>query len=243
MSLYPVVILAGGVATRLRPLTASIPKALVEVGGQPFIAQQLRLLHSRGIRSVIVSAWYKAEMLPEAIGDGKRFEMDVEYVFDGERPLGTGGAVRRALDLLTGPFFVMYGDSYLPCDFAAVQAFFDRHDRLGLMAVFRNQSKWDASNVELKDGQIVRYDKKERSAHMQHIDYGLGLFRHAAFAHLKDGQQADLTEIYDRLLAEGQLLAFEVKQRFYEIGSFDGLHELDQLLSNDPSMFLRKEER
>ena len=97
MNLYPVVILAGGIATRLRPITEKIPKALVEVGGKPFIDHQLNLLKSHGVHSVIISAWYKGEMIREYVGDGRRFGMDVQFVFDGETPLGTGGAVRQAL--------------------------------------------------------------------------------------------------------------------------------------------------
>lgn len=240
MILYPVVILAGGLASRLRPITEKIPKALIEVGAQPFIVQQLRLLRSHGVRQVVISAWYKGEMIRDVIGDGRRFEMDVKYVFDGEHPLGTGGAVRRALNMLGGPFFVLYGDSYLPCDYAAIQAFFDHHEWLGLMTVFHNENRWDASNIELKNGQIVHYDKRSRTPRMEYIDYGLGLFRPAAFAYLSEGQPADLEAIYQKLLVDHQLLVYEVKQRFYEIGSFEGLWELDELLTHAPNQFLWK---
>jgi NDP-sugar pyrophosphorylase family protein len=241
MNLYPVVILAGGLATRLRPLTEKVPKALVEVGNQPFIVQQLRLLRSHGIRRAIVSAWYKGEQIRDLVGDGKRFEMEVEYVFDGGSPLGTGGAVRRALNALDGPFFVIYGDSYLPCDYAAIQAFFDHYDKLGLMTVFRNEGQWDTSNVELRNGQIIRYDKVNHTPRMEFIDYGLGIFRPASFAHLIDGERADLAVIYQELLADHQLLGYEVKQRFYEVGSFEGMQELDRLLTDAPDRFLWKE--
>jgi len=241
MNLYPVVILAGGLATRLRPITEKIPKALVELGGQPFIAHQLHLLRSYGIERIVISAWYRGEMIRDYVGDGKRFEMEVEYAFDGESPLGTGGAVRRALNLLDMPFFVLYGDSYLPCDYADIQAFFDRSFEPGLMTVYHNQGEWDTSNVELKNGQIVHYDKKVHTPRMEYIDYGLGLFRHQAFVHLTEGQPADLAEIYQKLVTEHKLLAYEVKQRFYEIGTFEGLRELDELLTRAPDQFLRKE--
>jgi NDP-sugar pyrophosphorylase family protein len=241
MNLYPVVILAGGLATRLRPITEKIPKALVEVGGQPFIAHQLSLLKSNGIRFVIISAWYKGEMIRDFVGDGSRFGMNVQYVFDGETPLGTGGAIRQALGLLNGPFFVLYGDSYLPCDYAEIQAHFDSYTQPGLMTVYRNRGKWDASNVEMVDGQILRYDKKNRTPSMEFIDYGLGLFHPEIFASLPDGQPADLAEIYQKLAANHSLLAHEVKQRFYEIGSFEGLRELDGLLASDSKQFLKKE--
>jgi N-acetyl-alpha-D-muramate 1-phosphate uridylyltransferase len=241
MNLYPVVILAGGLATRLRPITEKIPKSLVEVGKQPFINQQLRLLFSRGIRLVIISAWYRGEMIRESVGDGKQFGLTVKYVFDGEAPLGTGGAVRQALNLLDGPFFVLYGDSYLPCDYAEVQKHFDHHPQSALMTIYRNQGQWDTSNVEMADGQILYYDKKKHTPRMEFIDYGLGLFQPDVFATLAERQAADLAEIYQKLAANHDLSAYEVRQRFYQIGSFEGLHELDELLSSDPDQFLRKE--
>ncbi len=241
MNLYPIVILAGGIATRLRPITEKIPKALVDVGGQPFIAHQLRLLHSYGLRSVVISAWYRGEMIRELIGNGRRFGMDVRYVFDGDKPLGTGGAIRRSLNLLQGPFFVVYGDSYLPCDYIDIQKYFMAGNQSGLMTVYHNQGKWDTSNVEVANGHILCYDKKSQTPRMEFIDYGLGVFQPEAFAHLTDGQPADLAEVYQSLITEHRLLAYEVGQRFYEIGSFDGLRELDGLLANDSDQFLRKE--
>ena len=239
MSLYPVVILAGGLATRLRPITERIPKALVDVGGQPFIAHQLRLLRSWGVEYAVISAWYKGEMIREYVGNGNRFGMEVQYVFDGDQPLGTGGAIRQALTLLTGAFFVLYGDSYLPCDYADIQAHFDRHTQPGLMTVYRNHGKWDTSNVEMRNNEILCYDKINRTTRMEFIDYGLGLFKREVFASLPQGQPADLTEIYQNLVAHHNLLAYEVKQRFYEVGSFEGLHELDKLLTHDTNQFLK----
>lgn len=241
MSLYPVVILAGGLATRLRPITEKIPKALVDVGGKPFIYHQLRLLHSHGIRQVVISAWYRGDMIRDYVNDGSQFNMHVDYVFDGDLPLGTGGAIRKALPLLSAPFFVLYGDSYLPCDYADIQAHFSTRDQPALMTVFHNLGKWDSSNVEIADGRIVQYDKKYKSPRMEHIDYGLGLFAPTVFDGLPEGQSADLAEIYQQLVVEKKLLAYDVPERFYEIGSFEGLRELDDLLIRDPDQFLKKE--
>ncbi len=241
MKLRPVVILAGGTASRLRPITEKIPKALVDVGGRPFIAHQLRLLWSHGFRSVILAVWYKGEMIRDFVGDGSRFGLHVDYSFDGETPVGTAGAVRNALPMLDGPFFVLYGDSYLPCDYPDIQARFESQPLPGLMTIYRNRGKYDLSNVELSDGRILAYDKQERSARMQYIDYGLGMFQPAVFASLPQGQPADLTQVYQELVAEGRLLPYEVKYRFYEIGSMEGLRELDELLGRDPDQFLRKD--
>ena len=142
--------------------------------------------------------------------------------------------------MLDGPFFVLYGDSYLPCDYADIQAFFNCQAQPGLMAVYRNRGKWDTSNVEMVDGRILRYDKEKRTPSMDFIDYGIGLFWPEVFASLPEGQPSDLAEIYQKLVADHSLVAYEVKQRFYEIGSFEGLRELDRLLANDSDQFLRK---
>ncbi len=241
MSLHPVVILAGGLATRLRPITEKIPKALVEIGGKPFIYHQLRLLHSHGIRRVVISAWYRGDMIRDYVNDGSQFDMNVDYVFDGDVPLGTGGAIQKALPLLDTPFFVLYGDSYLPCDYANIQTYFTVRDQPALMTVFRNLGKWDSSNVEMADDRIVKYDKKNKSPSMEHIDYGLGLFAPTVFDGLPEGQSADLAEIYQHLVVEKKLLAYNVPERFYEVGSFEGLRELNDLLTRDPDQFLKKE--
>jgi NDP-sugar pyrophosphorylase family protein len=221
MILYPVVILAGGLATRLHPITQKIPKALIEVGGQPFIAHQLNLLKSHGFHFVLISAWYKGEMIREFVGDGSRFGLDVQFFFDGDSPLGTGGAIRKILPFLDQPFFVIYGDSYLPCPYADIQSYFDRQGQPALMTVYRNNDKWEGSNVEMSHGHILCYDKKDRNPSMEFIDYGLGLFKPEVFFSLSEGQPADLADVYRELLADHKLLAYEVKHRFYEIGRID----------------------
>ena len=241
MSRYPIVILAGGLATRLRPITEKIPKAMVKVGGKPFIYHQMRLLHSHGFQRVIILVWYRGEMIREYVGDGSQFGLNIDYVFDGDRPLGTAGAIRMALNLLDGPFFVLYGDSYLPCDYADIQAYFDERKQPALMTVYHNLGKWDTSNVEMATGQILSYDKKKSAPRMEFIDYGLGLFQPEVFASMPENQPADLAEIYQKLVTDQILLAYEVKQRFYEIGFFEGLRELNGLLASDPNQFLRKD--
>ena len=241
MNLYPVVILAGGMATRLRPITEKIPKALVEVGGEPFIAHQLRLLYFHGVRRVVISAWYRGDMIRDYVGDGSEFDMQVSYVFDGDKPLGTGGAIRRALPLLNEPFFVLYGDSYLPCNYAEIQARFELSGQPALMTVYRNEGKWDTSNVEMRGETIIKYDKNKRSPAMQFIDYGLGIFRPDVFRGLKDGEYADLANIYRDLARDKKLAAYLAYQRFYEIGSYEGLRELDEVLKKNPNHFLLEE--
>jgi len=229
--LYPVAILAGGLAKRLQPLTATVPKALVDVNGEPFIAHQLRLLRRNGIERVVICAGYLGEMTRDYVGDGARFDLQVEFSFDGPRLLGTAGAINTALPLLDGAFFVLYGDSYLPCDFHAVQRAFVENRKLALMAVFRNEDRWHRSNVEFSGGRILAYDKEHRTPRMRHLDYGLGVFNRVAFHGIPRDVPQDLAGLYQSLLERGELAGWEVGQRFYEIGSFEGLEETRRYLA------------
>jgi NDP-sugar pyrophosphorylase family protein len=229
--ILPIAILAGGLATRLRPLTTAIPKALIEVNGEPFIAHQLRLLRASGITRVIVCAGYLGEMIQEYVGDGEEFDVQIGFAFDGPRLLGTAGALKQALPLLGEAFFVLYGDAYLPCDYGAVQTAFEQSGCLALMTVYPNAGRWDRSNVEFIDGRILAYDKHRPTPQMRHIDYGLGVFHRTALAALPEAQFYDLATLYQELLEQGTLAAYEVGQRFYEIGSFAGLEETRQYLA------------
>ena len=231
---YPVAILGGGRATRLRPVTDGIPKALVDVNGEPFIAHQLRLLRSSGLERVVYCAGYRAEMIREYVGTGARFGLTVEYSFDGPAPLGTGGAIKRALPLLGEAFFVLYGDSYLPCDYRAVQRAFVGSGGPALMTVFRNENRWGPSNVEFSGGRLVAFDKTRPTARMQHLDYGLGVFARRAFDGVPGETATDLATLYRSLLERGELAACEVGQRFYEVGSFEGLEETRRFLAAHP---------
>jgi NDP-sugar pyrophosphorylase family protein len=227
-----VAILAGGLATRLRPVTEKIPKSLLDVNGEPFIAHQLRLLQANGVRRVVVCAGFLGEMIRDVIGDGRAFGVKVEYAFDGPVLLGTAGAIKNALPLLGDAFFVLYGDSYLVCDYASVAREFQASRKLALMTLFRNGGKWDTSNVEFIDGRILAYSKKNRTLRMEFIDYGLGAFSAKALDRIPAGQARDLADLYEELLAEGQLAGMEVSQRFYEIGSAEGLEETARFLAS-----------
>lgn len=228
--LFPVAILAGGLATRLRPLTDAIPKALVDINGEPFVFHQLRLLRRAGIERVVLCVGYLGEQVAERVGDGAALGLDVTNSFDGPQLLGTAGAVKRALSLLGDSFFVVYGDSYLECDYAAVQKAFVESDKPALMTVYRNEGNWDTSNVEFAGGRILAYDKRQHTPRMRHIDYGLGVFHATAFDGVRAGETCDLAALYQALLARDRLAACEVAQRFYEVGSPAGIDELRQHL-------------
>jgi NDP-sugar pyrophosphorylase family protein len=231
LSDIPVAILAGGLATRLKPLTEKVPKVLIPVAGKPFLTHQLELLRAQGIRRVVLCLGHLGEMVVREFGDGAAHGVQLEYSFDGPKLLGTGGALKQALQKLGDRFFVLYGDSYLPIPFAPVAEFFERSGRLGLMTVFENRGLYDTSNVVFRDGRIVIYDKKARLPEMHHIDYGLSLFRAEAFAPWPADEPFDLAQVMQKLVSEQQLAGFEVKERFYEIGSHAGLAELEARLS------------
>jgi NDP-sugar pyrophosphorylase family protein len=231
-----VAILAGGLATRLRPMTETVPKSLLEVNGEPFAVHQLRLLQSKGIRRVVFCVGHLGELVQRAIGEGAALGLQVDYSFDGPALLGTAGAIRKALPRVGDPFFVMYGDSYLPCDYSAIARNFEAARVLGMMTVFRNEGKWDTSNVEfeaggVEAGEIVAYSKTNRTPRMRFIDYGLGVFRAEAFQGLPAGKAFDLAGLYTDLLQRKQLAPFEVRERFYEIGSPEGLRDTAEFLA------------
>jgi prepilin-type processing-associated H-X9-DG protein len=221
----PVAILAGGLATRLRSVTERIPKSLIDVGGRPFAVHQIALLRRHGLTNIVFLVGHLGEMIQDALGDGAGFGVRLRYVFDGPRQLGTGGAIRMALPELGDTFFVLYGDSYLDCDYAAVERAFAGSRKTGLMTVCRNDDRWDRSNVLFAGGHIVGHDKQDQTGDMRHIDYGLGAFRKSAFAARADEEAFDLIEVYRDLLAASDLAGFEVPDRFYEIGSPAGLEE------------------
>jgi NDP-sugar pyrophosphorylase family protein len=228
--MLPVAILAGGLATRLRPLTDTIPKSLVEINGEPFLWHQLRLLRENGIDQVVLCVSHLGEQVRDSVGDGRAFGLHIDYSFDGSIMLGTAGAIKRAQPLLGESFFVLYGDSYLPIGWAAVESAFRKSGKAGLMTVYRNDGQWDASNVEFEDGRILAYNKKVRTLRMRHIDYGLGVLNQTALDLVPDGEAWDLASLYRELLDSGELAGLEMAHRFYEIGSFDGIEELRSYL-------------
>jgi NDP-sugar pyrophosphorylase family protein len=231
MDRLPVAVLAGGLATRLGPLARATPKCLVEVAGRPFIHHQLRLLQGQGVGRVVLCLGHLGEQVVAAVGDGSEFGLEVAYSFDGPELRGTAGALRRALDLLGPAFFVLYGDSYLECSYAAVQEAFQADGRLALMTVFRNDGRWDTSNVEFRAGRILAYDKGVRTAAMQYIDYGLGVWDRRALEVVPETGSCDLAAVYREMLRRDELAGFEVTRRFYEIGSIAGLEETRRYLA------------
>lgn len=229
--LSPVAILAGGLATRLRPVTETVPKALLSIQGEPFIFHQLRALKKQGVRRVVLCVGYLGEQIEAAVGSGAKFGLDVAYAYDGKTLLGTGGAIKQALPLLAEQFFILYGDSYLSCDYAAIEAAFKASNALALMTVFKNEGQWDSSNVEFQNGELITYSKRQKTPRMSYIDYGLGLVKASVFEAVSLQQPTDLADIYEGLVAQRLLMGYEVKHRFYEVGSFAGIEAFEAHLA------------
>lgn len=223
----PVAILAGGLATRLGEIAAERPKALAEVAGEPFVNHQLRLLSAHGVERVVLCVGHLGEQIEASVGDGSQFDLAVSYSFDPPGLAGTAGALRNALPLLGGSFLVLYGDTYLRIDYAAVERAFLESGKLGLMTVLRNEGRWDTSNTEIDGERVVRHDKRNPAPEMEWIDYGLGALREAAVA---DTAAADLSGVYAALAVRDQLAAFVAEERFYEIGSPEALGETSAFL-------------
>lgn len=221
--MFSVAILAGGLATRLRPITEEIPKSLIEVAGKPFICHQLDYLRKQGINSVVLCIGFLGEMIQEVVGNGSRWDMHVSYSIDGPALLGTGGALRQALPLLGEHFFILYGDSYLPIDFADVGKTYLASGKKGLMTVLKNQNRWDKSNVEFAAGQIIEYNKTIIRPQMHYIDYGLGILQRTVLRAYPPRRPFDLSKVYNNLSLVGELAGYEVFERFYEIGSYQGI--------------------
>ncbi len=223
-------LLAGGLATRMRPATLTTAKSMLPVAGKPFLGHQLRMIAAQGVRDVVICCGHLEEQLRAYVGEGAGWGCRVRYSPDGMEPLGTGGALRKALPLLGSEFLVMYGDSFLPTDFRAVWRAFQQSGQDGLMTVYPNGDRWDTSNVHFENGAVADYSKRSKTPAMRHIDYGLSCFRARTFTDWPEGARFDLADVMAELLRKKLLAGFEVRERFYEIGSPVGLAETDALL-------------
>ena len=233
MTLPPLAILAGGRATRLGQLASARPKALVEVAGRPFVDHQLDLVRAKGVDRVVLCVGHLGDQIEDHVGDGRRFGLQVGYSRDGDVQRGTGGALDAALPMLGDTFLVLYGDAYLNVDYGAIYRSFAGRDVDGVMTVYRNDDRFDRSNVALRDGMVAAYDKAHPVRGMHHIDYGLSVLTRKTFESVPHRSEGpfDLADVFGVAIRRQRLGAFEVTQRFYEVGSVAGLAEADAFLS------------
>jgi len=226
--MLPIAILAGGFATRLGLLVESTPKCMLEINGKPFVDWQLDLLVENGYSDFIFCVSYKSEIVQNYLGDGSDRGIKIQYSLDGDTQLGTGGAIQKALPKLGDVFGVIYGDSYLPTNYLAMEQNFLSSRSQALMAVYENRNQFDSSNVEFTNGRLIDYEKASSNRNMHHIDYGITFFRKVAFLPWGDRTSFDLSEVCHQLATRGQLFGFEVFDRFYEIGSLRGIEEFSR---------------
>jgi len=224
------VILAGGLGTRLRPLTETVPKALIPVRGRPFVDYQLDLLKKSGIDDFVFCVGHMGDKVQRHLGDGSAKECKIQYSYDGPRLLGPAGALRRAEGLLQNRFFVTYGDAYLRAPYGDMMEALGTSGKLAVMSVYRNENRFGKSDVMVKSGAVVRYDKKKRVKGMDWINYGVTALKKEALALIPEGEFCDEETFYGSLIESGELLAFEVKERFYEIGTPASLSEFEAFM-------------
>jgi NDP-sugar pyrophosphorylase family protein len=230
--MLPVVILAGGLATRLYPVTRTMPKALIEIAGRPFIDHQLALLKENGVTQVVLCVGNLGGMIESHVGDGSRFGLDVQYSYDGKTLLGTGGALKKASALLPEAFIILYGDSYLDIDMIPVEKKFYDAKLPVLMTVYRNRDAFDTSNIIVDGNRVARYNKKDRDPAMEYIDYGMIAIHKNVFDPYPADEPFDLSVVHTRMAEAGKVAAFEVTTRFYEIGSVQGIKETEEYIRN-----------
>jgi N-acetyl-alpha-D-muramate 1-phosphate uridylyltransferase len=226
-----VAVLAGGLATRLGPLTKETPKSLINIRGKPFLQYQLEFLKRGGVEDVVLCIGHLGENIEKYFGDGKEFGINIKYSYDGDKLLGTAGALKNAERSLENEFVVMYGDSYLFLDFPAVASYFRKFDKLGLMVVYKNTDRYEKSNVVIDGNLVKEYNKNVRIKDMVYIDYGASILRKEALKLVPQNQPYSLEELFCQLIDRKQLLAYEVDKRFYQIGSLEGLHEFERYIS------------
>jgi len=224
----PVAILAGGKGTRIAAIAGDRPKALLPVAGRPFLDFQLRWLAADGVRDVVMCVGYGAADIRAFAGDGARWGMRIAYSDDGDVPLGTGGALKRALPLLGDAFLTVYGDALLQCPPQRVAAALGPADD-GVMTVFENRDRWLRSNVAVAGDRVVAYDKEAAPGKMTYIDYGINAFRTRAFEGFEGA--FDLAGVHRAAIARGTLRALVCTERWYEIGSPEGLAETERFVS------------
>ena len=224
-----VVILCGGLGTRLYPITKKIPKSMVSIRGKPFLLYQIELLKKNGIFDIVLCVGHMADQIKRYFGNGSKFGIKISYGDPKNAKYDMGGVIKSTEKLLADRFFIMYGDSYLPIDFRKVMEEFLIRKKKGLMVVWKNFDKYDKSNVNVKNGLVTVYDKGARGA--TYIDYGLSVLNRSVIEQMPDKTKFHLGEVFKMLIQKNELAAYEIDQRFYEIGSFEGLKDFEWMIA------------
>jgi NDP-sugar pyrophosphorylase family protein len=220
----PVAILAGGLAKRLKKNTLNKPKALIDIAGKPFISRQLSYLSNQNIKDIVICTAHLGNQIKDYVGDGSKYNLKVSYSDDGDKLLGTGGSLKKASRILGENFFILYGDSFLPINFSLVEKSYFRQKKPALMTVFKNNDHGDKSNVYFKN-KCVLYNKKNPQKNMNYIDYGLNVVKGSIFYNFPTNKMFDLSDVFEDLSNKSLLAGLKIYDRFYEIGSINGLND------------------
>ena len=224
-----VAILTGGLATRLGDLTRNQPKSMLKIQGKTFLEYQLELLRRAGIKNIVLCLGHIGEQIERHFGNGRKYGVNIKYSFE-DKLLGTAGALKKAEAWLNDVFFTMYGDSYLFLDFSAAMSYFKSQNKLALMTVYKNYDQYDRSNTVVEGNLVKKFSKRKKTKNMVYIEYGANIFRKGALNMIPESQYYSLDDLFPRLIEMDELLAFEVKERFYEIGSPQGLNEFEEFV-------------
>ena len=224
-----VAILAGGFATRLGVLARNCPKSMVKVQGERFLEYQLELLRRGGVNNIVLCIGHMGKQIKRYFGNGSKYGVNIKYSFE-DKPLGTAGTLKKAEALLNDTFFTMYGDSYLFLALGHIMSYFESQNKLALMTVYKNYDQYGRSNTVVEGNVVKKFSKKEKTEDMVYIEYGANIFRKEAIKMIPESQFYSLDDLFPRLIEMDELLAFEVKERFYEIGSPQGLREFEQYI-------------
>ena len=222
-----VAILAGGLATRLGDLTRNHPKSMIKIWGKPFLEYQLELLQRGGIKNIVLCIGHMGEQIERHFGNGRRYGVNIRYSSE-DRLLGTAGALKKAEALLNNNFFTMYGDSYMFLDFTDAMNYFKSQNKLALMTVYKNYDRYDRSNTVVDGNLVKKFSKKEKAQDMAYIEYGANIFSKEVLGMIRENQYYSLDSLFPHLIEMRELVAFEVRKRFYETGSPQGLKEFKE---------------
>ena len=228
-----IAILAGGKATRLYPTTKTISKSMIKICRKPFFTYQIELLKKNNINNIVMCVGTFSEQIVNYFGDGKKFGVSIKYSV--EKPnnlLGTAGALKNAQEYLDDTFFVTYGDSYLPIDFSIISDTFKKSGKLALMTVYKNNNNFDTSNVAINANLVTIYNKSAKDKNLEYIDYGLLILKKQVLDIIPSHKFVNLDFLINKLIEKTELLAYEIKERFYEIGSIDGIKDFENYIKS-----------
>ncbi len=227
-----IAILAGGLSTRLYPITKKIPKSMVKINGRPFFEYQIDLCKKNGIEEIVLCVGHLWEQIRNHFGDGSRFGIKIIYSVENER-LDTGGALKNALPHLDERFFVMYGDSYLDVDWQEIADFHEKSDALGLMTTYQNNWQIEPSRVLLTpNGYVAEFNKENPRPEMKFLEYGLNILPKFIINKIAE-KSFPISRYFDLFIEKKQLISFESKKRFYEIGCREGKEAFKKYISKN----------